>query len=509
MSQTALRVIGSALVLLSAFAAAANQPNHQVTGTHSKYHPLLTYEPGGALIQASLRLGGRVEMVDAIPVGIDGAVLDSEMVGNVLARIGLKFDSRLSMAPVGFGLDFELDAYSGVVTDAPTLEGAGLPNTEGTESVIRRAMLRFSIGRYLHLLGGLTVSDFGMGLIANSGDRGWTPGSAVFNDPRRGDRVLRLMVATGPLTPERVTFGVGYDFVQDDDILLKGDEAQQIVGAVRFGVGGPHSGGVYVAYRNQETAEGKTLKVMAVDVTGSTTMELSKTMSLKLETELAFISGDTTLGPSTDFPRHKVTQIGAAVRASLDASVAGAVLDFLYASGDQNLDDKSQNGFRTDRNYQLGFMTWRYLMAAHSGRATHTAADPELSGRPAEDLDRFPTRQSATNTISIFPRGWWRPVDGLEIYGGPLFAWSEVPLVDPLQTRLNGGSPRNAFGGKPGSYLATEVDLGIRYRTLFHGTELTLGLEGGIVIPGSAFEDSEGNSVDPIYGGRFMLEYRL
>ena len=128
---------------------------------------------------------------------------------------------------------------------------------------------------------------------------------------------------------------------------------------------------------------------------------------------------------------------------------------------------------------------------------------------PAQNIDRYATRGGATNTVSLFPRFYVRPVHGLEVYGGPRFAWSAVGYADPLNTRLGGGTPRNTLDGVPGSFYGTEVDAGVRYRALLRGVEWTVGAEGGVLVPGSALRDAKGNAMDNIYGGRFLLQFRL
>lgn len=474
-----------------------------------EYEPLATIHNGGTVIQAQLHLASRVELASAFSVDLDGSEMSAEAATDVLARVGLSWNTRRALAPIGLGIKLEVDAITGIVHGAPTLEGVALPNAQGTENVLREANLRVSLGRYLHLIGGYMTSNFGMGLVANDGRRGWEPGNALFHDPRGGDRVLRVLLATGPVTDAGLTVGLGWDEVQADDVLLDSDKANQAVLAVRLGAGQKVSGGVYVAYRRQRADDGATLNGVAVDGTVRAEVGVGEDMTLVLEAEAVAVVGRTTLGPTTDIPAHDVTQLGGALRASLDAGSAGAVLDLLAASGDQNLDDAEQNAFKADSNYQLGFLLFRYVMASHSGRGAITASDAKLSGLPPHDIERFPTRGSMSNTISVYPRGWWRPVEGLEIYGGPLLAWTDVPLVDPLRTRFAGGSPRNAFEGQPGGYLGTEVDLGVRYRHFFSTTELTAALEGGAVFLGSAFQDAGGETPDAIWGARAMLSYRL
>jgi hypothetical protein len=90
-----------------------------------------------------------------------------------------------------------------------------------------------------------------------------------------------------------------------------------------------------------------------------------------------------------------------------------------------------------------------------------------------------------------------------------LIAFSAARTNDPLNSRLAGGAFRNALNGEPGSYLGTELDFGLRYRTYFGGSELTTGAEVAVFAPGTAFNNDSGNPMRPIYGGRFMLQYRL
>ena len=181
----------------------------------------------------------------------------------------------------------------------------------------------------------------------------------------------------------------------------------------------------------------------------------------------------------------------------------------LFASGDQNLSDASQNGFKVNSHYEMGLLLFHEVLAAQTGRATSTAGNSQLVGKLPTGLARFPTRGSITNAIAFFPRIWGRPVAGLEFYGGPLVALAAVPEVDPLNTLLTGGVQRNALNGVAGSYLGTELDVGVRYRAILAGTSLTVGLEGGMLWPGSAFATAGGQPMGSVSGGRFLLDYRL
>ena len=84
-----------------------------------------------------------------------------------------------------------------------------------------------------------------------------------------------------------------------------------------------------------------------------------------------------------------------------------------------------------------------------------------------------------------------------------------MPNTDVFNTKITGGAPRSALGGVGGSYLGTELDLGVRYRMIIHGTELTLGAEGGVLSPGNGFRTLDNTLMDAVYGGRGLLRFKL
>ncbi|MEK6606807.1 MAG: alginate export family protein [Myxococcota bacterium] len=474
------------------------------------HRSLLALDLGGFGLELPLSFAERAERVSAFDIDPDGTRLSLDDALSAQVRVGARASTKLLLRPVQLAAEYEHDLITGTHRGASddTL-GPFLPNSDEDEAELRKALLRVSIGPQLHLLGGRMTSHWGMGLLANDGAHGFAPGSAQFVDPRGGDRVLRGLLAAGPFTDAQLTAAVGADRVVEDDAMIPGDEARQMVASLLGGYRDTTRVGAYAVVRRQEAADGATLDVEVFDLAGSHRMTLGDAATLALEAEAATIVGETTLAPTATFPTHKVRQLGAAARAGLDFGPAGAWLDFLYASGDRNFDDVSQNGFRVDRNYPAGMFLFRYVVAAQTSRAVVTASDPELSGRPSEDLVRFPTRGAPTNTVAVFPRGFWRILDGLELYGGPLLAWADVAPADPLNTRLAGGEPRNARGGRPGSYLGTELDGGLRYRLTLVGVELSAGIEGGVLVPGSALRDAQGSKMENVTGGRALAQCRF
>ncbi len=458
-------------------------------------------------LELPLSLAGRVEGVSGFPLDRFGDSLGARASASPEVRAGAKFFSGLDWAPFALLAETEVDLLTGTAAAEPRVAAPGALGTEGLTLQLRKLHVRASLGPQLHIDVGAQTSHFGMGLLANDGAHGWEPGSAVFVDPRRGDRVLRAQLITGPLSDIGIVAAAGVDKALGDDLMLEGDSARQVFGALLVGVGKPASGGAYVVRRHQENVAGRATDVTVADLTAKITAQVPGA-TLGLETEWALITGKTDLGATAEHPVHDVLQLGGAARASVDAGAFGSVLDFLYASGDQNSYDGKQNGFQVDPNFGYGLLLFRHVVASQTARASALAGDPQLVGT-AQDVERLATRGSAMNTVALFPRLRVRPAAGLEVYGGPLFAMANVPSTDPFNTRITGGAPRATLGGPAARALGTEVDLGVRYRALFYGQELTLGVEGGALFPGAAFTSVAGARMGAVGGARGMLRWRF
>lgn len=446
----------------------------------------------------------------------DQVSYDPRRAFNYQARLGLSVDTRKRFYPIFFSAHYEQDFVSGFFRGGESdAQAIALPMEQNPQrNTLRKAYAQLTLGPFLTVRGGMMTSHWGLGLLANDGAHGWTPSSAYFGDPRGGDRVKRVMMATGPWTSGKLMLSVAYDYVAEDDILLNDDRAEQMILAAIYGYKEKTQIGAYVVRRDQEIPQellgvrrDKRTEVSAYDIYAKSQWRLNQSLKLLASMEAVFITGQTTLAPTPEITESDVVQAALAARVELQGRRAGGVLDFMYASGDQNFDDGAQNAFRADPNFEMGLLLFRNVIAAQTGRAPTTASDPNLVGVPNEDLDRFPSRGSVTNTIAFFPRGWVRVSDGIELYGGPLVAWGEVPLADPRNSRFNGGYPVNLLDGEGGRYLGTELDLGARVNLgLWRGSVLQLGAEGGVLFPGSAFVNAQGAVMDTVYGGRLMAK---
>ncbi len=508
--------------------------------------PLLHLELGGIVLEAPLSVAGRLESVSSFPVSDDGTNYVHSPTLNTQFRIGLNIDTQRALKVMRAVWRYEHDIQTGVIAGGSDSRGIFVPDGFGFEgdirpticpsdlseedalqqgctrrenafdSQLRHASLRLDLGYFVHVLGGFMTSHWGMGLVANDGAHGWKPGSALFVDPRSGDRTLRGAMLLGPFGDSRIAFLGGIDQIQDDDIFLEGDKAFQVFGAAVYGLQDPKSFdlpkriGFYFVSRRQIADDNAEINVNVFDLEAEWGFDIGGSNSLTLATELAFLQGSTTLGPTPTFQTQDVLQLGAGARATLNMRGWGIVFDFLYASGDDNFDDGRQTSFRVDRNYPLGLLAHRYVTAAQTAYSPITANNPDLLATPSEDLERLPTRGVITNTVSFFPRGYWQPTEHLEIYGGPLLLFTDESLADAFQTRINGGEPFNALGGvASGSFLGTELDLGVRYRRRIYTTLFTLGLEGALFLPGQALVQASGDTMDQVMGGRTFLEYHF
>jgi hypothetical protein len=185
-------------------------------------------------------------------------------------------------------------------------------------------------------------------------------------------------------------------------------------------------------------------------------------------------------------------------------------LDFGYASGDQNPNDARQEAFKFNRDYPVGLVLFNEVLGWQSTRAAARAADPKLLGQPPEGVNLVPTQGAFSGAVYVFPKVRYGVREWIDVYGGPMFAWTTAKLTDPFNSKIGGGTSQNYLGAHPGDYLGTELDVGLQVR--FHPVpQLTLSgtLEGGVLFPGDAFNMGVGGVMGPVGLGRIRLSANL
>jgi hypothetical protein len=198
-------------------------------------------------------------------------------------------------------------------------------------------------------------------------------------------------------------------------------------------------------------------------------------------------------------------------RVSLEARVGSVNLvgEWAYASGDDDPRPETPMTIHSwARDTNLGLVLFEHTLAFQTARSAAVGIE-NLSKLAAS---AFPFTEIATDTRVVnvnafFPQIFWDATERLQFKAGVLFAWTDVPAVDPIATILDFDGTEvaddavNFNGGRPGNYWGTEIDLGVSW--LFMDTMQAV-IETGLLLPGSALHDENGEAVPS-----WMLETRF
>jgi len=434
------------------------------------------------------------------------------------------FETRLRLAPElkfkGFSVVSEFDVLTGAVNGLPdsTVVASRVPTP-----AFRAAELRQLYAQYKWDSGAIRVGQqtalFGLGMLSNSGARDAEPGD--FGMQHGGTVALRALIVGRPFlgTTELASAFepfAAFDLVVRDGTadLLQGDRAFNGIAGLRFNIDERNVIALTLIYRTQRRDHGapgeRSTDAFVGDLSGKWTVWEGVGASLDLGAELALIAGTTTQSRSDTAEVLDVRQLGAVVKANYKTRRFGILFDGGYASGDQNPYDNQLNNFRFDREYKVGLVLFDQVLAYQSARTGWRAADPLLTGLPPEGIDLLPTGGAITGAWYLFPRARVSPTDWLDFFGGPMFAFTSAQLVDVFTTRINGGTPINSLGAKPGNFLGTELDLGASVHvTPAKYLKMSATLEGGVLLPGDAFKKADGTVMAPTGMGRLRLSVAL
>lgn len=430
---------------------------------------------------------------------------------------------RLTFAPVAqlfeqleLGAELQLAASHLAAEDPdPRFADFGPPRAAGDAFAVEQLELRKLYADWRTPVGvlrlGRVASHWGAGILANGGDDNrpdW--GEPRFGrDNDFGDVVNRVMFATTPLAmatgadwANHLFVALGADLVERDErtVRSEGDTSYQGIGAVRY-ARADHEIGLYVAYRDFEDSYGDTLDVWAYDLFGKGTLRVGQ-VELSGLGELAWVLGETTLGRNNAFTDTlEVQQLGYVLRGGatyLPWRVGGDV-ELGYASGDSNPNDGFVRNFSFDPEYNPSLILFEELRAAETVAAQASASDPSQVGYPPDAVRQLPTKGAVTNAIYVRPtvRYAWGE---LRSRLAATFARAEEAVVDPYNSTLAGGVPRNFQGGSGAARdLGIELDVGVDYTYRFdRWAEVSAALQGGRLWPGKAFRDAAGATHPPI-----------
>lgn len=388
---------------------------------------------------------------------------------------------------------------------------------EGSELVgirpfdLRQLYVEWDTG-YGILRAGQQVSNWGLGLLANSGDE-----DQVWGLNRYGDLVERVLFATKPLYTTTESFirdlavVAAGDLVYRDALadLWEGDLAWQGVVALVL-KREIDSVGIYVAYRNQEFADGDTLEAVVVDAAFDWTFDLAPSWYLRFAGEGVGVFGTTDAARSLTYDSHEVEQFGGAVRLAVKyLEEFTGQFEFGAATGDSNTLDDRILRFRFNPDYNVGLIMFEELLAWQTARAGTLGASPDLVGEPPPGVDLLATNGAVSGAMYVFPTLRYAPCDWFDGALGVLWGYATSDVVSPFEQKVSGG-PVNYVGGDASKRnLGTEIDLAANFHVPLRLVGLHAAVQFGYLFLGEAFADADGDRGENIWlvEGRLALDF--
>ncbi len=372
---------------------------------------------------------------------------------------------------------------------------------------------------------GQQTSFWGQGLLANDGNH-----PQVFGDTMRGAITERLLFATTPMGKDTpLTVLVAGDFVFEDntaDVLgnspeQEGDLAGQAVAAVLWREDWGEAG-IYGVYRHQErelqsrvTPYDETLDVGVVDLAGKLRGKVPGSDAYAyVQGEVALIAGRTNYlrssyvnqsEPTGAVEDESILTVGGSATVGYVHTRANekerwgdfvAELEWGYASGDPDPLDGETNRFTFDTSHNVGLVLFDHVLAWKTARAATIAQDERIVGRPNPGLQFLPSNGGVFGATYLNPRFIFRPLRMVDVKLGFLWGQATADVVDPYHVGAL-GDYQNYDGGDPTSRdLGVEIDAGADVRIPLERTvALELGVEGGVLFPGHAFDNGSGSGL--------------
>lgn len=453
-----------------------------------------------------LRLGGRVQFRDSLSLVAQADVLRGLIVGDTTQLVDLARDPLAD--------DVWYDFYP------------------------RELYLQYDSPIGMFRVGQQT-SHWGQGLLANDGAH-----QSMFGDTIRGAIVERLLYATRPFGKQSpLAVAIAGDLVFEDNTAdLLGDSPEQPTGDIAWqGIlalmltSDVAEIGTYGVLRTQSRTLPTTLSsyderttVGVFDVAGRLRGRVPGTRGYAyLAGEAAVIAGSSSYlrsgyvarpDPTEPIEDEAILSFGASTTFGYvhladgeadeaDPSVIGGAprskhtpwgdlvveLEWGYASGDADPFDGTTHRFTFDTNHNVGLVLFDHVLAWKTARAATIAQDPRIVGRPNPGLQLLPSQGGVFGATYLNPRMIVRPVRAVDVKLGVVVAQATADVVDPYQAGALGRYANFDGGNARRRDLGLELDAGVDARVpLEPTTTLALGVEGGVLFPGGAFDDARG-----------------
>ncbi len=500
-------------------------------------------------VQKSFTLTPTASRVNARPGLLEDSLGQNQFVTHWI-RVTPRLQIRETLEIVG-----QLDVLSGVLfgelahdtsaDQTPRDEYNGFSNIQ-PRWLYAQYKLPFGLVRI-----GQQPNHWGMGILANDGDH-----PSLFGDYRYGSISERILFATKPGGADSdFTVALAGDLVYRDATarLTRGQQAFQGVLAA-FYEHDYNKLGIFSTLRHQtnDHTSGSdifpytdTLDALAIDLNGRVATPMPGQESLLFaEIEAAFIGGSTNILRTADqaLDGTKTTLrsyggaavIGVAHRSfatgtwkDADPRSAGAEdsakalskhylgrpsakgvpygdlvaqLELGYASGDADPYDTTQRRFVFDPNHKVGLLLFDELMRFQTARASTAATDPLLTNanRPTPGVDLLPSNGGVFGAQYVNPTFVYRPRHFIDVKAGMVLAQATTEIVDPYRLATQGSYVNYRGGDRHKKDLGVEFDAGFEGRfPLDYDLKAVVGAQAGLLLPGAAFENSDGDRLPP------------
>jgi hypothetical protein len=399
---------------------------------------------------------------------------------------------------------------------------------------------------------GQQPNHWGMGILANDGDH-----PLLFGDYRYGSISERILFATKPGGPDSDFYvAVAGDLVFRDSNarLSRGQQAFQGVLAA-FYEHGFNKLGVFSTLRHQQNDKTSgsdlfpytdTIDALAVDLHGRFAVPVpGQDAFLFGEAEAAYIAGSTNILRTADQARDSSTtsirsyggaaslgivhrswatgtwaDVEAKNQEKREASAKATSLHYLgkasprgvpygdlvaqielgYASGDADPYDGTQRRFVFDPNHKVGLLLFDEVLRFQTARSATAATDPLLTNanRPTPGVDLLPTNGGVAGAQYVNPTFIFRPRHFLDLKGGMVIAQSTADVVDPYRLATAGSYVNYRGGDRRKKDLGVELDIGVEARfPLDYDLKVVVGGQAGVLLPGGALENADGDRLPP------------
>jgi hypothetical protein len=431
----------------------------------------------------------------------------------------------------------QADVFGGLVLGDLARDVGADQTPRSAYDSIGRSELRWLYAEWLTPVGllraGRQSSHWGLGMVANDGDH-----RRPFGDYRRGTIGDRIGFATKPFGVESpFVVALAGDLVRRDKFAdeARGDEVMQGVAALLW-QGRTVEAGLYAAKRRQTNARTSVPNVATYTdsleaVVGDAYLRAVANVAPGVD---AFVGAEVALSSaSSDFPRtaqqlrdgERTSIRGVGVLAELGLAAGSleqpglrararwvATLEYGLANGQADPFARSQTRFTFDPNHRVGLVLFDEVIRWQTARAATAIQDPYLvaQSRPIPGIDLLPTNGAVNGAAYLNPTFVYRPDASLELVLGAVVAQATADVVDPFRVASEGAFVNYRGGAARGRDYGVEFDAGFEKRWVSEaGLVPQLGMQGGLLLPGTALADAKGNVPSPpwVVQGRAGLQF--